>query len=73
MPFSADARTHAQDLLDFIDASPSPWHAVATCARRLEAGLAARGFAPGGVRKPLLAASPAQAATFVALLDAAGL
>ena len=39
----------------------------------VKAGLAARGFAPGGVRKPLLAASPAQAATFVALLDAAGL
>lgn len=37
MPFSADAHTHARDLLDFIDASPSPWHAVATCARRLEA------------------------------------
>lgn len=37
MPFSADARTHAQDLLDFIDASPSPWHAVATCARHLAA------------------------------------
>lgn len=27
----------AQDLLDFIDASPSPWHAVATAAARLEA------------------------------------
>ena len=39
----------------------------------VKAGLAARGFAPGGVRKPLLAASPAQTATFVALLDAAGL
>ncbi len=37
MPFAADAHTHAQDLLDFIDASPSPWHAVATCAQRLEA------------------------------------
>lgn len=25
-----------RDLLDFIDASPTPWHAVAECARRLE-------------------------------------
>lgn len=28
-------RAHAQDLLDFIDASPSPWHAVQTLAERL--------------------------------------
>jgi aspartyl aminopeptidase len=27
----------AQDLLDYIDASPSPWHAVATTAARLNA------------------------------------
>lgn len=27
----------AQDLLDFIDASPTPWHAVAEAARRLDA------------------------------------
>jgi len=39
----------------------------------VKAGLAARGFVPGGVRKPLLPASPEQAATFVTLLDAAGL
>jgi len=39
----------------------------------VKAGLAARGFAPGGVRRPLLPASPAQAAAFVATLDAAGL
>lgn len=26
----------AQDLLDFIDASPSPWHAVETCETRLQ-------------------------------------
>ena len=27
----------AQDLLDFIDASPSPWHAVSSCEARLQA------------------------------------
>jgi aspartyl aminopeptidase len=31
------ARVAALDLIDFIDASPSPWHAVATAATRLEA------------------------------------
>ncbi|MDR0849493.1 MAG: 4-hydroxy-tetrahydrodipicolinate synthase [Propionibacteriaceae bacterium] len=39
----------------------------------VKAGLAARGFAPGGVRLPLLPASAEQAQTFVAVLDAAGL
>lgn len=39
----------------------------------VKAGLAARGFAPGPVRKPLLDATTEQAATFVAVLDAAGL
>ena len=39
----------------------------------VKAGLTAQGFAPGGVRAPLLPASEAQAATFVALLEAAGL
>lgn len=39
----------------------------------VKAGLQARGFAPGPVRKPLLPASAEQAATFVAILDAAGL
>ena len=39
----------------------------------VKAGLTARGFAPGGVRPPMLPASPAQTATFVGLLDAAGL
>lgn len=29
------ATTNIQDLLDFIDASPSPWHAVATASERL--------------------------------------
>ena len=33
----AASRTAALDLLDFIDASPSPWHAVETCASRLKA------------------------------------
>lgn len=31
------ARQRAQDLLDFIDASPSPWHAIAEIERRLQA------------------------------------
>lgn len=31
------ARRQAQDLLDFIDTSPSPWHAVHTCEQRLQA------------------------------------
>ena len=34
---TAAAHQTAQDLLDFIDASPSPWHAVATCETRLRA------------------------------------
>jgi len=38
----------------------------------VKAGLAARGFAPGPVRKPLLDASAEQTAAFVAVLDAAG-
>ncbi len=38
----------------------------------VKAGLAARGFAPGGLRLPLLAASNEQATAFVALLDASG-
>lgn len=38
----------------------------------VKAGLAARGFAPGGLRRPLLAASDEQAAAFLALLDASG-
>jgi len=35
MDISPDQRRHAQDLLDFIDASPSPWHAVDMLASRL--------------------------------------
>ena len=37
MPIAPHFRSHAQDLLDFIDASPSPWHAVQTLSQRLEA------------------------------------
>ena len=32
---SSHARQQAQDLLDFIDASPSPWHTVETAKQRL--------------------------------------
>jgi 4-hydroxy-tetrahydrodipicolinate synthase len=39
----------------------------------VKAGLAARGFTPGPVRKPLLDPTTEQSATFVAVLDAAGL
>ena len=42
MPISDPQRQHAQDLLDFIDASPSPWHAVDNAAQRLSA----RGYSP---------------------------
>ena len=35
MAISADVQKSARDLLTFIDASPSPWHAVATAAERL--------------------------------------
>lgn len=37
MNIPALARTQGRDLLEFIDASPSPWHAVETCAARLQA------------------------------------
>ena len=36
-PISTDARTAAQALLDYIDASPSPWHVVATTVAMLKA------------------------------------
>ncbi len=36
MIVTPEARTQAQDLLDFIDASPSPWHVAATVVQRLE-------------------------------------
>ena len=35
MNIPAATHAQAQDLLDFIDASPSPWHAVETCEARL--------------------------------------
>jgi aspartyl aminopeptidase len=35
MQITPEHQQHAQDLLDFIDASPSPWHAVATLEQRL--------------------------------------
>ena len=35
MKISSEARAHAQDLMHFIDASPSPWHAVDTTQSRL--------------------------------------
>jgi aspartyl aminopeptidase len=36
MNIGSPERASAQDLLDFIDSSPSPWHAAADLARRLE-------------------------------------
>ncbi|HJW26088.1 MAG TPA: M18 family aminopeptidase [Rhodocyclaceae bacterium] len=41
MAISPESRIQAQSLLDFIDASPSPWHAVITAEEHLQA----RGFA----------------------------
>jgi aspartyl aminopeptidase len=37
MPITSEDRAQAQDLLNFIDASPSPWHAVYTITQRLQA------------------------------------
>jgi hypothetical protein len=37
MPPTPDPRQTAQDLIAFIDASPSPWHAVASVEQRLRA------------------------------------
>ena len=37
MNISAETRAQAQDLLTFIDASPSPWHAVHRIEQRLQA------------------------------------
>ncbi|MGB4812389.1 MAG: M18 family aminopeptidase [Methylophilaceae bacterium] len=42
MDISSQAIQHAQDLLNFIDASPSPWHVVNNVAARLKA----QGFKP---------------------------
>jgi aspartyl aminopeptidase len=36
MEISDHSRQQARDLLDFIDASPSPWHAVESAAERLQ-------------------------------------
>lgn len=36
MLITPEHRRHAQALLDFIDASPSPWHAVDTLAQQLQ-------------------------------------
>jgi aspartyl aminopeptidase len=35
MPIPAETRAQAQDLIHFIDASPSPWHAVHSAEQRL--------------------------------------
>ena len=35
MQITSEHQKHTQDLLDFIDASPSPWHAVSTLEERL--------------------------------------
>jgi aspartyl aminopeptidase len=37
MPAITQTRTAAHELIDFIDASPSPWHAVASAEARLRA------------------------------------
>ena len=37
MPLPPHARQTARDLISFIDASPSPWHAVASAEQRLQA------------------------------------
>lgn len=42
MNVGADIRAQAQALLEYIDASPSPWHAVAEAGARLEAAGFAR-------------------------------
>jgi 4-hydroxy-tetrahydrodipicolinate synthase len=64
----------AQALALFRDLLPVYTGVFATQGCMLvKAGLAARGFAPGGLRAPLQPATDAQAAAFVALLDAAGL
>ncbi len=36
-PIAKTARQQAEDLLNFIDASPSPWHAVSSAEQRLRA------------------------------------
>ncbi|MGV3581487.1 MAG: M18 family aminopeptidase [Methylophilus sp.] len=36
MTISIEAKQHAQSLLDFIDHSPSPWHAVSSITKKLK-------------------------------------
>ncbi len=55
MPPAAQARATALDLISYIDASPSPWHAAANAERRLQAAGFTRleegsrwSLAPGG-------------------------
>ncbi len=48
MQMTPEHQKHAQNLLDFIDASPSPWHAVAEISQRLKA----HGYTPLDEREP---------------------
>lgn len=54
----AEVKSQAQDLLNFIDASPSPWHAVDSVAKLLKEN----GF------KPLIENQPWQFKKMVAIM-----